>query len=152
MMEEEYLQRNVPGKWSKHEDCLKNDRETSEDIDDDDIDTDNHNAFETSKVTEQSEIRNYSYVPDQVANQILEKRMQKQNTGVKGVLADRKAHKELEQAEGFFKQAYRQQVLTRMVEGSKVDNDVVISNETDDDLFLSEYREKRMKGKIIIFF
>ena len=152
MMEEEYLQRNVPGKWSKHDDCLKNDRETSEDIDDDDIDTDNHNAFETSKVTEQSEIRNYSYVPDQVANQILEKRMQKQNTGVKGVLADRKAHKELEQAEGFFKQAYRQQVLTRMVEGSKVDNDVVISNETDDDLFLSEYREKRMKGKIIIFF
>ena len=148
MMEEEYLQRNVPGKWSKHDDCLKNDRETSEDIDDDDIDTDNHNAFETSKVTEQSEIRNYSYVPDQVANQILEKRMQKQNTGVKGVLADRKAHKELEQAEGFFKQAYRQQVLTRMVEGSKVDNDVVISNETDDDLFLSEYREKRMKGKI----
>jgi hypothetical protein len=69
---------------------------------------------------------------------------------------------QLDEAESIFKQAYRQQVLTRIAVGHKVSNadesilptssDVAAAHGLDDDddededLFLAEYRELRLRG------
>ena len=76
---------------------------------------------------------------------------------MKGVIADRNARAELEKAENEFKEAYRQQVLTRMVEGYKISSSGNELSEDynldieDDDIFLKSYREQRIKGNFHVY-
>ena len=74
------------------------------------------------------------------------------------MLADKREHQQLQQAESMYKAAYRQHVLTRIAVGHKVVNsetpDLVTPNvdnlddEEDefDDEYLAQYRENRLKG------
>jgi hypothetical protein len=83
-MEETILQRNVPGKWSKQDDLCERERCCDDSIEDTQI-TDHEEMNYTKKIDNNdthNENNNYSHVPNNVVQQILEKRLCKPNTGL----------------------------------------------------------------------
>jgi hypothetical protein len=162
-LEESVFQRNVPGKfsrWDRGEDeGNRNDSDVGVDYDNDAGDDHNNISADNfrgtgDRVTTDKLLSDKS-IPDHIKNGILNERSQKHNTGVKGVLADRKAHAALERAQREAKTQERNAILTRMVQGAKVSSSPSVQQQEppnvddeedeDDDEFFAAFRAKRLQ-------
>lgn len=99
-----------------------------------------------------------SALPESVKQGILLDRLKGHQTGVKGVLADYKAIKQLEQAEREARQMEREEALYRIARGHRLPTEhqledeekqphlqlKELDDEDDDENFLSSYRERRL--------
>lgn len=78
-------------------------------------------------------------------------------------MADKREHEQLQQAEIMYKAAYRQHVLTRIAVGHKLNDseipglvpstvlDINDDDEDEDDSYLVQYRQKRLKGYVGLY-
>ena len=118
-LEDSILKQNVPGRWSTHEsgviDIRNDDAEEVSDVEEDAVpQTEDEAIFEHARYLSNAD------VPEPIRRGILNERQKKAKTGVKGVLADYKAACELDKAQRKATADYREAVLTRMTEGSKL--------------------------------
>ena len=168
-LEDAIFKQNVPGRWSSHEpkgidirhhddDCDGRIEPVVEDVEEG-----------TVPMTEEEALFNHAKylanenVPEPIRRSILAERMKKGKTGVKGVLADYKAHCQMEKANRIAVAQHRQAILTRMAEGHKLSaeesalyllnnhdentpgNGEEEENDDDDEEFLEEFRKKRLQ-------
>jgi hypothetical protein len=170
-LEDSFFKQNVPGRWSSHEpkdDIRPGETGEINELNDDDVDelppkTEDEALFEQARALSNAD------VPEPIRRSILAERMKKSKTGVKGVLADYKAAKEMERAQERVNADHRHAVLMRIAGGYKMnpsealllqqqENNIVmnfnsVSNTVDnaeddddeDDEFMKEFREKRLK-------
>lgn len=170
-LEENVFKRNIPGKyhrWDKdgdeheHAEDFNNNDDASDDEDTEEaaeFNIDDPLQRQMNSITTEKLLQDDS-IPDELKLSILHERGQKHNTGVKAVLADRKAHKDLERALYNAKKNERDEILNRIAVGAKVplQNGAIssefvkgtqysLSDEEDDDLddeFMAEFRSKRL--------
>ena len=120
-LEDSILKQNIPGRWSTHE--PKDDVRNEENDDHSDVEEDAVPQTEDEALMEHARYLSSADVPEPIRRGILNERQKKSKTGVKGVLADYKAACELDKAQREATADYRQAVLTRMVEGSKLSHE-----------------------------
>ena len=152
-LEETILKRNVPGRWSRHEEA--------DQADDTDLDLDGPSQVNGRGEEEQllDLARNLAYedVPEPVRQSILAQRMRNPATGVKGVIADYRADQALAAAQRQAERDYREAVLRRIAIGASSASaeeetpPTVFAAEAeqlsdDEEAFLQELRNRRMKG------
>jgi hypothetical protein len=170
-LEDHFFKQNVPGRWSSHE--PRNDIRKDEYNDDvvPDIDDNQTPQTEEEALFEQAKQLSQADVPEPIRRSILAERMKKSKTGVKGVLADYKAHKAMERAAQEAKVAFQDSVFKRIAEGYKLspeealliqqqkdaqknankqrdesdDDDGSDEDDDDDEEFMKEFREKRLQ-------
>ena len=89
---------------------------------------------------------------DEIRREIVTRRIQSTQTGVKGVLNDYYMNEKLKEVDRQEKEVFRKSVLTRIAEGCKVKPDENINrienniaDIDDDEAFFSEYRRKRLE-------
>lgn len=153
-LEDGILRRNIPGRWSTHdeEDNAQERRRTkaSEDVDDEegqqDVEEGPEDIIECAKQLSVNE------VPESIRHAILGDRLRKPKTGVKGVLADYRESVALEEAQRQADANFRASVLSRIAVGAKREQPLVAeetfqekSDEDEDDEFMREYRTKRLQ-------
>lgn len=118
-LEDSILKQNIPGRWSTHEprgeDVRNEDAEQLSDAEEDAVpQTEDEALFEHARYLSNAD------VPEPIRRGILNERQKKSKTGVKGVLADYKAACELDKAQREATANYREAVIIRMTEGSKL--------------------------------
>ncbi|RYH13136.1 hypothetical protein EON65_36395 [archaeon] len=160
-IEETMFQANVPGKystWKEEQDDLRHEptdttEDNDEDGDNDVLDVDYDLPEGSGENVDLGMRLQQSSLPDNIKMSILQERMQKHNTGVKGMLADHKAIQQLEKQERIQKENDRNAALFRAAHGHIVkkpaeentneDIDALLDEEEDDD-FLASYRAARL--------
>lgn len=167
-LEETIFKQNIPGRWSKHTDNDNNNNNNNDDDNDNNNDEDNDN--DNIDIDHDQEMLEYardltlnSEVPETVKQTILAERYSKgkSNTGVKGVIEDYKMAMKLEEAQRLADENFRNNVISRMVNGYIIKSDDLdyqqhieqqINNNDDsddelleDDTFLQEFRTKRLQ-------
>eukprot|EP01041_Mallomonas_annulata_P001584 gene1584-3061_t len=154
-LEDRILRSNVPGRWSSltgEEDDIRHDDDNGNDVSDEDENV--PPVSEEQDMLEHARSLVEQDVPEPVRRSILADRARKHNTGVKGVLADYSAHVKMEQAHANAEATFRQDLLTRIAEGSKrtevmppqppVANEEADDEDEEDSLFFVEFRKKRL--------
>ena len=172
-LEDTIFKQNVPGRWSTHE---PKGTDTRHDDGDEDgthgqhpeVDDDGADGGDAVPKTEEDALFEHARylaredVPEPIRRSILAERMRKSKTGVKGVLADYKAHCKMEKAQREAIALQRQAILTRMTEGYKMsaeesalyavaapgahDDATALDSEDEDDAeFLEEFRTQRLQ-------
>ena len=181
-LEDKIFKQNVPGRWSTHEGSSSQVRptdrvNTDEFLDDEPDGDDDGGTLGAAAMAQEEDARTLAYarslaaaeVPETVRRSILEQRERGKQTGVKGVLADYKAAQQLAAAQSEADALQRAAVLTRMVEGCKIQAEEVedgdgagieqlVGEELDaaldgedgydddgDDEFMREYRQARLR-------
>lgn len=167
-LEDSILKQNVPGRWSTHEargiDVRNEENDEASDVEEDAVP-----LTEDEALLEHARYLSSADVPEPIRRGILNERQKKSKTGVKGVLADYKAACEMDKAQRVATADYRQTVLTRMVEGSKLsqeesilllqqkgqkavqrDGEIINTLDEDDidseeDEYLEEFRKARLR-------
>ena len=160
-IEETIFQANVPGKYStwkeEQDDRRFEPSDPTEDLCDDDEDDHlnvEYDLPEGSKENVDLGVRlQQSSLPDDIKMSILQERMQKHNTGVKGMLAEHKAIQRLEKEERLQKERERNAAIQRAALGHVVkkpqdeNNDEEVDallDEDDDEDFMASYRAARL--------
>lgn len=170
-LEETIFKRNIPGKyhrWDKDgdEQGHREDRNDAENVSEDEecneeieLNMDDPLQKQMNSTTTEKLLLDDT-IPDEIKISILNERNKKHNTGVKSVLADRKAHKDLERALHDAKQRERNAILHRIAagatlplqEGEPVSQFVKATaaelsdddSDDDNDEFLAAFRAKRI--------
>uniref|UniRef100_A0A7S3GW90 Phosducin domain-containing protein n=1 Tax=Spumella elongata TaxID=89044 RepID=A0A7S3GW90_9STRA len=162
-LEETIFQRNVPGKYSKWDDVDRNEfhDEPTEKYDQVPAETERPKDSDMELLQYAQQLSN-AEVPETIRQSILAERARMTATGVKGVLADYRAAQAMAEAEAQAIALHRQQVLTRMTQGAKVQyvaeeeedetagldiNDIDSDDleDDEDDAFMREFRAKRLQ-------
>eukprot|EP00607_Mallomonas_marina_P000669 CAMPEP_0182429320 /NCGR_PEP_ID=MMETSP1167-20130531/25685_1 /TAXON_ID=2988 /ORGANISM="Mallomonas Sp, Strain CCMP3275" /LENGTH=315 /DNA_ID=CAMNT_0024612767 /DNA_START=183 /DNA_END=1130 /DNA_ORIENTATION=+ len=146
-LEDRILRQNVPGRWSSLE-GENDDLREDEDIDDDMSEEEENSTplNEEQQLLEQARNLHDEDIPEPVRRSILAERARKHNTGVKGVLADYKQHNQVEAAVREREREFRENVLTRMAQGSTV-QDISLEQqeeEEEDVVFMESFRKRRL--------
>lgn len=172
-LEDSIFKVNVPGRWSSHEPKGLDMRYGADEDDTgrhfvanaeaDDMEEGTAPKTEEDALFEHAKYLNSQDVPEPIRRGILAERMKKSKTGVKGVLADYKAHCKYEKAQQEAALQHRHAVMMRMAEGHKLtaeesamyanntnnentaDNENGLDSEDEDDEFLDEFRKKRLQ-------
>jgi hypothetical protein len=169
-LEDTIFKQNVPGRWSSHEPKGADVRHDDGDedgthgqqpaVDEDDDGNNGVPKTEEDALFEHARYLAREDVPEPIRRGILAERMRKSKTGVKGVLADYKAHCKMEKAQREAVALQRQAILTRMAEGYKMsaeesalyaaaapahDETLLDSDDEDDAEFLEEFRKQRLQ-------
>ena len=119
-LEDSILKQNVPGRWSTHDGNRKDDLR-QEDLDEDfEVEDDTIPQTEEEVLFDHARYLANADVPEPIRRGILNDRMGKSKTGVKGVLADYEAACELSKAQRVATAEFRKAVLTTIAEGSKM--------------------------------
>jgi hypothetical protein len=133
-LEENIFKENIPGRWStfeKHERSDVRHDEAEVDADDDGDEGRTYDREETAAKSYEDEMIDYARtlnhdgMPESIAKTILARRLTQPATGVKGVLADYKTHRELEAAMHAADHEARDALIRRMVEGHKIKSEAV---------------------------
>ena len=119
-LEDSILKQNVPGRWSTHDGNRKDDLR-QEDLDENfEVEDDTIPQTEEEVLFDHARYLANADVPEPIRRGILNDRMGKSKTGVKGVLADYEAACELSKAQRVATAEFRKAVLTTIAEGSKM--------------------------------
>jgi Phosducin len=119
-LEDSILKQNVPGRWSTHDGNRKDDLR-QEDLDENfEVEDDIIPQTEEEALFDHARYLANADVPEPIRRGILNDRMGKSKTGVKGVLADYEAACELSKAQREATAEFRKAVLTTIAEGSKM--------------------------------
>jgi len=170
-LEDTIFKENIPGRWSKHTDNKDDNNNNDNDNDNDDYNNDDNDDNDNELIDKETEMLEYardlsnSEIPETVKQTILAERYckGKSNTGVKGVLEDYKMAMKLEEAQREANEIFRNNVISRMVNGYVIKSDdldyqqnieqQINNNDNDnsddelleDDTFLEEFRKKRLQ-------
>ena len=171
-LEDSILKQNIPGRWSTHDGNRKDDLRHEDSDDNLEAEDDTVPQTEEEALFDHARYLANADVPEPIRRGILNDRMGKSKTGVKGVLADYEAACELSKAQRVATAEYRKAVLTTIAEGRKVtvedamlfllrkdspkaqrdadDSQIDADDDSDEgeEEYLEEMRKKRLREKM----
>lgn len=136
-LEDSIFKQNVPGRWSSFEPKgidVRCDEKDEEDAPFEAQDSSAAPLSEEEMLLEAARDLHMKDVPETIRRSILAERERKSKTGVKGVLADYKTAKKMEEAQRQAAEANRNAILLRIAQGAKRSLEEEADDDDDDDL------------------